>query len=1157
MNALFLLGDRLCWSASDLTRAAECEYALLRTLDYKLEWADPIDTPQDVVQEHIARLGDRHEAQLLDEWRASGDVVELPHISAPFSTSTLETAADAILQAIAAEPKVVYQAAFFDGEFFGYADFVERAADGWVVCDAKLARQAKPRALLQLGAYADQMDKLDLPLSSRVSLLLGNGQRADFQAADVIPAFRERRARLRSLLAEHRQEGAPVQWGDDRYVACGRCDECKHAAEQASDVTLVAGLRMQQRLKLRAAGITTIADLAAATSKPDDMAQTTFDKLHRQAAIQWKQLKGGEDAPVEYELTATAAKTLALLPAPSEGDLFFDFEGDPLYDEGDLSRTGLEYLWGVMDAAGNYRPLWAHSSDEERAAFVEFMDLVAECRAKHPDMHIYHYAPYETTALKRLAMVYQTKEKELDDLLRSEVFVDLYATVRGSVRVSAPSYSIKKLEPLHMGTELRSEDGVKAGDASILAYHEYRELRESEPEKAEAFLTDLQDYNTYDCLSTLRLRDWLLERADEAGVGDQIEPRVLDVQGEELSETDPVFVDLMARSGPKQRLERSAEEQAYAMLATGIDYYRRERKQFWWEHYDRLLHPLEEWCDTRDVFTVESVEVLQDWAKPSAKAHPRRVLRLTGDWAPGSKPRGSCFVIYGTPNPPRVGGPERAVYGAGPVDKIEYLDGDERVLLLTEARPEHEIFSDFPVALTPPAPPGTKDIEAAIHEVAAAAAKASELPRRSALDILARQTPRLHGIATLPSAGTTVENVVSALCASDNSYVAIQGPPGTGKTYTGSRVIKELVERHHWRIGVVAQSHAVVENMLSGIVKAGLDPALIGKNDNDSDDPSWTVLNKGVPPRAVFLDDHRETGCVLGGTAWTFSNANLIERGGLDLLVIDEAGQFALAPTIGVSVSAKRLLLLGDPQQLPQVSQGSHAEPVDESALGWLMEGHDTLPPEYGYFLAESYRMHPDLCAKVSTLSYDGRLESAEPAGHRELVGVEPGLHVVRIDHTGNRTTSLEEADAVVDQVQAHLGSTWVDPEDDDAPRELTAKDIIVVAPYNAQVATIRHALDKAGYPDVRVGTVDKFQGQEAPIAIVSMTASSHGDVPRGMGFLLNRNRINVAISRAQWKAILIRSEGLTSFMPTSTQGLLELGGFIGLCASAKEERCW
>jgi uncharacterized protein len=299
----------------------------------------------------------------------------------------------------------------------------------------------------------------------------------------------------------------------------------------------------------------------------------------------------------------------------------------------------------------------------------------------------------------------------------------------------------------------------------------------------------------------------------------------------------------------------------------------------------------------------------------------------------------------------------------------------------------------------------------------------------------------------------------------------------------------------------------------------------------------------------VFLDEHEADGCVIGGTAWDFTNLNRVERGILDLVVIDEAGQFSFANTLAVSTAATRLMLLGDPQQLPQVSQGSHPEPVDHSALGWLMDGEPTLRPELGYFLERTWRMHPALCARISRLAYDDRLVSQEPVTTaRHLGGLEPGLHVVRVDHVGNSVASIEEAREVVAQVRRLLGSTWHDPRAEVVDRPLVEGDVLVVAAYNAQVAVIRGELADAGLTGVRVGTVDRFQGQEAPVVIVSMAASSSDDVPRGMEFLLSRNRVNVAVSRGQWAALVIRSPHLTDHLPATPAGLADLGAFIGAC---------
>jgi uncharacterized protein len=356
----------------------------------------------------------------------------------------------------------------------------------------------------------------------------------------------------------------------------------------------------------------------------------------------------------------------------------------------------------------------------------------------------------------------------------------------------------------------------------------------------------------------------------------------------------------------------------------------------------------------------------------------------------------------------------------------------------------------------------------------------------------------------------------------------------------GSHVIARLVARG-WKIGVVGQSHAVVENLLkTAVAKAGVSPALVAKDVKHNDALPWG--QRSANDVAALLG--RPGGALIGGTAWTMTGAT-VPVGALDLLVIDEAGQFSLANTLAVAQASSRLLLLGDPQQLPQVSQGAHPEPVDESALGWVSAGHATLPPELGYFLADSWRMNSELCRAVSELSYEGRLRSAPAADLRRLERVPAGIETVMVEHSGNITSSPEEAAEVVRQVNRHLGLTW---HAEEGARPLDVADILVVAAYNAQVNVIREALDTAGLAGVRVGTVDKFQGQEAAVVIVSMACSAVAEAPRGMEFLLSRNRINVAVSRGQWRAVVIRAPELTNYLPVHPEGLEQLGGFIGLC---------
>ena len=408
------------------------------------------------------------------------------------------------------------------------------------------------------------------------------------------------------------------------------------------------------------------------------------------------------------------------------------------------------------------------------------------------------------------------------------------------------------------------------------------------------------------------------------------------------------------------------------------------------------------------------------------------------------------------------------------------------------------------------------------------------------VDILCRRPPHTVSGGPLPRTGTDIESITAALLDLDRSYIAVHGPPGTGKTYTAAHVIARLVNENNWRIGVVAQSHAVVENVLKAVVDAGVDPSLVAKKTPHDPAPTWQVIRDSQ--YAAFIDAN--AGCVIGGTAWDFSNDNRVVPDSLDLVVIDEAGQFSLANTIAVARAARNLLLLGDPQQLDEVSTGTHPEPVDTSALGWLVDGRDVLPDEFGYFLAQTRRMHPAVCQAVSALSYDNRLVAHPDTAARHLEGHAPGLRTLCVRHVDNDTASTEEAQRIVEEIRGLIGTPWTDGGD---PRPLRADDVLVVAAYNAQVLRVRQHLRDAGLDDVRVGTVDKIQGGQAAVVFVSMAASTIDDVPRGISFLLHRNRLNVAISRAMYLAVIVRSPMLTDYLPSTPAGLVDLGAFMAL----------
>lgn len=1274
---MFLLerGDprTLVHSASDLVVAGECEFRLLRRLDEVLGRTPRRERAQDAMLARTAALGEAHERRVLAEHVArfgsadgagSGGVVEVEP-ARRMSTDELLAAHSRTLAAMEAGADVVYQASFFDGRFHGRADFLVRTAlDGvvhvngdpeigrlrYAVYDTKLARRAKVTALLQLAAYADQLEAARVDPTDHVHLVLGTRMTTTHRLADLVPVFRARRGRLLQILAEHGADDGPLAWGDDRYVACGRlsvCEDCAQAAEAHRDVLLVGGVYGRQRERLYAAGVRTIDDLAVAAEPPDGMVAGTFEGLRLQAGLQLGTVPGhgsvaledshdggadgvdGADAGADGRLRWMLVGSSAIdgLPDPSPGDVFFDFEGDPLWEDpggppvGESRSAGLDYLFGLVvrpgappfrvpgpddDPAEGFTAYWGDSLAGEREALVAFLDDLEARRRTYPGLHVYHYAPYEKTHLLSIAARHGVCEDRVDQLLRDGVLVDLYAVVRSSLRISHRSKSIKRLEPLYMQDDTARE-GVKDAASSVIEYAEYaRAVAEGRTQEAAQIRARILAYNQYDCRSTLKLLDWLRWAR---GVVDAAEVRPLAVAAPDraalqaapgraappagVSEAAPSEVApseaasvesprLVARRETRERREalaaairervpdaasrRTPDEQGLAILGAAVGYYQREEKPFWHEHYARLELPLEEWPGRRATFHVEQGRVVSGWEVGQGRRAPSRLVELTGRMLDGSRADGgelavgsAVHVLYDPPLPPVVGEPEaravRGLHGGGEIVEVRTPDGgDLDVVVLRErlggGAPGHD---QLPLAIAPQRGPARDAQEQAVEDAAARGLAVWDvegaLPAGPAVDLLLRRPPRLVGGGALPAPTEDPANAIhEAVTLLDRSYLAVQGPPGTGKTHVGSQVIGRLVAAG-WRVGVVAQSHAAVENILRATVeKAGVPADAVAKKRQDRPGRAaapWRELS------ADELAGAAVPGSVVGGTAWDFANPRWPEEG-LDLLVVDEAGQFSLADTVAVARSARRLLLLGDPQQLPQVSQGRHPEPaVAGSALGWLADGHDVLPGELGYFLDRSWRMHPDLCARISRLAYEDRLEAHPVAAERSLDGVPPGVVHVPVAHTGRRQASPEEAEQVVREVSSVVGHLWV-AGPGAVPRPLTAADVVVVAAYNAQVHEVRRALHDAGLGDVPVGTVDLFQGREAPVAILTTAASTPDDVPRGMGFLLSRHRVNVAVSRAQWRAVVISSPRLTDYLPgdmaaDGVRQVLELGAFLAL----------
>ncbi len=1132
--------DRVIYSASDLAAAARCEYALLRSFDARLGWGPDVSSDDELLA-RTATLGGEHEQRHLDTLRANSDVAVIGRPD--YTVAGLTAAAEQTQRAVESRAPIVYQAAMFDGRFVGFADFLllEDTADGprYRLRDTKLARSVKVEALLQMAAYIETLTAAGVPVAPEVDLVLGDSTVVSYAVEELLPVYRPRRDALEELLDGHLARGRAVTWQDD-VRACFRCAECETQVRAHDDLLLVAGMRVSQRARLIDAGITTVHELAAHDGAVPELSTRTVTALKSQARLQIAD-RVTENGTVKPPYELVDPQPLMVLPDADKGDLFFDFEGDPLWTT-DGRDWGLEYLWGVLTVGDDFLPLWAHHRADERQALQDFLAYVRKRRRRYPGMHIYHYAAYEKSTLLRLAGRYGVGEHEVDELLRDGVLVDLYPLVRKSIRVGTENYSIKSLEPLYMGNELRSGE-VTTATASITEYARFCELRDAgRTDEAATVLKEIEEYNRYDCRSTRRLRDWLMARAIESGVpprGPVTPAAVAGTRAPEIDSPDQVERRLLKFAGDGID-GRTPEQSAAAMVAAAKGFHKREDKPFWWGHFDRVNNPVDEWADDSNVFIAESHEIVADWHTPPRARKPQRHVRLFGEIATGELTR-EMYALYDPPSPAGLAeDPDRRGFASVSIAGCDDPEAPTEVVIVERQPKDNDVFDQVPFALTPGPPISTGMLADAIADTAELVAAAlPNLPADGLTDILLRRPPRTRSGAALPRTGDAVADITAALLDLDVSYLAVHGPPGTGKTYTSAQVIAALVTEHWWKIGVVAQSHAVVENLFGDVMKAGVDGARVGKKLHTVS-TGWTELDRDDYATFVCQD-----GCVVGGTAWDFANPNKFGRDSLDLLVIEEAGQFSLANTVAVSRAARNLLLLGDPQQLPQVSQGTHPEPVDGSALGWLVDGHNTLPPERGYFLDRSYRMHPAVCRAVSRLSYDGRLRSHEAVtGARRLEGVTPGVRTRSVSHLGNANESPEEADAIVAEIEGLLGTPWTDEK---GTRPLGQDDVLIVTPYNAQVVLMRRRLEAAGLTDVRAGTVDKFQGQQAPVVFVSMTASSIDDVPRGIAFLLNRNRLNVAVSRAKYLAVIVRSDRLTEYLPGTPERLVELGSFLCL----------
>jgi len=1093
-------GSGLSLSATDLSGFSECEHKTVLEFGVAL---GKLERPgeNEIERRMLEKRGFEHEARVFEHLaRTSQDIVEIA--MGPGAGSRAAAVAET-QQAMARGAQVIAQGVLVNERWFGRPDFLLKVdqpsrlgAHSYVVVDAKLANEAKARAVLQLCAYSELLSEQQGREPEFLYIAPGGAdvRLIGLRTADFASYYRLSKLRLEAFV----DAGAQGDGYPEPVEHCGVCSWWKRCEERrrADDhLSLVAGITARQRDRLNAVGVARVTDLGAMdrARRVEGIAKESLARVREQARLQ---VAGrNADKPL-YELLLDVEPHFGLdrLPTPSSGDMFLDLEGDPF-----VRVSGLEYLFGLAEsseAGPRYRAYWAKTHAEEKRAFEAVIDRIHALREQFPDLHVYHFGHREADALKNLSCRHSTREAQVDQLLREHVLVDLHGIVKRSVRASVESYTLKQLEGLYdfsRSVELRSA----ARAMQLFGWL----LETGEGEHAEAQLRDtIERYNRDDCFSTYHLRAWLEQLRSEF---EQKTGRILDrpetplpAAAEPLTEPEELAQRLLARLPEDPALD-TKEQAGERLMANLLDWHWRENKQTWWEYYRALELP--------------SVERLEDHSALAALTF----ASVVGNEKKSSVyrydfPRQEHSIKLGSkPHDPDT------KKGAGDVLAL----GDD--FLHLKRGPS---MTEHPRALIAGGPIATKG-----HAGRLLALGRDILEQgntfRAARELLVRNPPRCGQPPKIPlvAEGEDTALAIQRLAlALDHSVLAVQGPPGSGKTFRAAGMIVALV-RAGKRVGVTSNSHRVIKDLLRAVAKRDASLRLLHIDDEEDSDAPFE-FSKDYPRVRARLN--AGTLDVVGGTSWAWVTDSLDHS--VDVLVVDEAGQMSLANVLAVSSAAESLVLFGDPAQLDQPQKGSHPPGADASALEHLLGGALTMPADRGVFLPETRRLAPAICEFTSRVFYEGRLEPIAGLEKQRIEGPAPycgsGLCFEPVAHRGNTNQSDEEVTRVGEIVDEILngGARYVDS--NGVARDLTASDILVVAPYNAQVGALHRRLGA----DVQVGTVDKFQGTEAPIVIYSMTSSTAEDAPRGLEFLYSLNRLNVATSRAQALVVLVANPELT-----------------------------
>ena len=1110
----------------------------------------------------IMDRGNQHEANCLESLQKEFSSEEILELIKPDKES-FQQFYDRVEVPEPSDYKVVYQAPLiFDG-MRGIADFlVSVDSKGnplptFMPVDAKLARNAaKPGHVLQLCFYADAIESRTGIRPEKVEIWLGKDGRTNPEVIylrDVDAYWNRSKKKLKAIL----EADVPPE---TEAVPCSHCtfcvyqETCETEWKRSDSLFYVAGATKQDREKLVSTGVNTRADLAIRTKPVDKLSPKRLTKLQKQAAAQVKSRASLTDdfvpSPLTHvEIFPKPAEIIEpfgfeLLPPADPGDIFLDYEGHPFW----TIQEGLIFLFGYWSSDDNgktwrFTAMWAHDKQDEQIAGEQLVKFITARQRQYPNMHVYHYNHTERSSLASLLVEQADTLDRFRELVEKNIFIDIYQIIRQGLIIGVESYGLKNIEKIAGFSRQLPESAATKGADAVVEYEGYMNTEDPLSAEAQQHLLNIALYNQGDVEATQAVRDWLLQlRATHYPKmpwplpAVALQPKVI----------DPVVVQLLTSPlGTPENLlghvcgfwdrENSA---AFAALNVLLDT----------DPDDHLAH-------LRILADLEFVRFVDEPPKKKTEGSDEEdaeesavsmVLSFETQEADSELQDGSGSVAF------------RDALGDICYASLKVHRIDNEIKIDWKYERDSSLAPRFLVKSDKYKEDKKRAALAAIASLAVSTAGLRSIPATEAL--LSRQkidvVKKCSG--KYKKFPTDVHSLTEILKEMNGEVLPIQGPPGTGKTFTGAALIVNLFRTMpNIRIGLATFGHSACNNLVAAIKNAGLTQAELAKvlrspPSNRTGIAGIRISNPSPElkiPRPFWSKDYQ----IFAGVVSPFCEPEFAQpEFQLDYLFIDEAGQMSLADAVAISRAAKNIILLGDPLQLPQVVQATHHEGSGRSVLEHFLGDREIVQPTEGVFLDTSYRMHPEICQYISERIYQGKLKPFAQCGKQNVDG-EYGLSIQLMNHSDRSSVSSEEVNKVTELVNHYLGKPWTD-RTDDVPKQRTIeeKDILIVAPYNLQRRAIESKLKELGVEQIQVGTVDKFQGREAAIVIFSMAASSADDVPRGARFLFDRNRLNVAVSRAKCLAIIVCNEPLLDTVAKDIDQMKSISALCAFEASAK-----